>query len=87
MRTIELYKAQPLDRGVDSLTVVIEESFPKFPTPSYVADSTATFENDARSLAAALQETLPGGTFHALAVELLRRQINLHVVADTKEDR
>ena len=83
MRTIEVYRAQPMP-GESSApaTIVIGPLMPRFPTASYVVDSELVFRNDAKALAAVLQATLPGGTLHRLLIELLARKQNLLIVPD-----
>jgi hypothetical protein len=79
MGDIRLYKAQsmPREQALPSLTIRIEEEIPKRDT---LQQAGAQFADQARLLVDALITSLPGGTFDAILVEMMRRKVSLFVV-------
>lgn len=80
------YKAQPVFKGreVTSVCLVFEEEFPDMPSLEGARERHAF---DASRLEDILIRTLPGGTYDALLVEMMRRKVSLfHVAHVTEED-
>lgn len=86
MKTVRIYKAQPMNEPIESLTIVLDESIPEHPDAT-LATVHRDFERDAEALAAALCGALPGGTVDALTVELLRRKATSLVVLRDEPQR
>lgn len=74
------YKAQPIVRGAAEVSDLYIRAGTPVPSLSDLLDMRALFAKEARNLADALQESLPGGTIDALLVELLDRKRALLVV-------
>lgn len=75
MKTIYAFKAQPVGSSTpEALTVIIKDELPA------TEKAEQSMEYDARRIASALWNSLPGGTVDRLCAELLRRQASrLHV--------
>lgn len=75
MRHVELYRAQDIlrDDPVLPVTIMIGEPLPEVP----YANAVRLFAEQARVLADALEESLPGGTLDALLGELHARKASL----------
>ena len=78
MITLHCYKAQPTVESVKDLCLVFDIETPSRET---LAEQVEMFKVQAETLADALFETLPGGLFDALMIELMRRKVSLFVVA------
>lgn len=75
MKTINAYKAQPAGATTpEAVTIVIKDEIPDSAT-----EDTQALE--ARRIANALWEALPGGTLDRLCGELLQRQASRLLVA------
>ena len=83
MKRLNVYKSQRMhDRQRDpthSATLIIDQEIPDFET---LEGSRRVFENQAHDIVELLGSALPGGTMHALLIELLRRKECLLVVKD-----
>jgi hypothetical protein len=73
VETVTICKAQRTlpDKEIKSVTIVIDNEFPKLPT---LKGTAKLFEVDAEDLANALCYTLPGGTLDRLIGKLLERK-------------
>lgn len=82
MPNITLYKADPIteDRNVPDLTIHIKITFPRLSSTGSdsLREHEAIYKAEAKRLTDALMGSLPGGTIHALLVELLRRKVDLY---------
>lgn len=68
MKTVHAYKAQPVGASTpEAVTIVIKDELP-------VSATEDTMDLEARRIAVALWESLPGGTLDRLCAELLQRQ-------------
>jgi hypothetical protein len=73
-KTIVIHKAQPLmGDDVPSLNILIDQEVPEFQN---LSDADFLYQQDAEQLCAALYDTLPGGMFDRLVVEMLKRTIS-----------
>jgi len=84
MKTFLISKAQPIikDKPIEDVEIKINsevETFDDF------KEYQKFYEGQALYLADALQYSLPGGTFHALLIEMLRRKENLLTVRDIRD--
>lgn len=73
MKTVRAYRAQAArpDKPVEQVTIEIDDEIPA---------SGVAFEEQARTLASVLWETLPGGTIDALIAEMLKRRASKYRV-------
>lgn len=88
-KTINLYRAQALRiMPVESVTIVIEQEFPHYES---LSASRCTQAAEGAILAAALLQTLPGGTIDRLLIELLKHRASTlhvpHLIPDEVEPR
>lgn len=83
MKRVDAYKAQPVGASTaEAVEIVIKDELPNNAAvwPQRHADTVDAMDVDARSIAQALCESLPGGTLDRLCAELMRRQASrLHV--------
>jgi hypothetical protein len=84
MKTISLYKAQSARDPVESVTIVVDETFPDLPTAYELAEG---FAVQGRRLALNLIAVLPGGTLDELLVSLLKHRQSRLVVPAPSVDR
>lgn len=68
---VDVHKARALAGPVENMTICGDLTLPE--TDDMEA-SRRLFQRDAKAIADALHESLPGGTLHALLVELLSRK-------------
>lgn len=57
--------------------IFVSAQIPRYGADDYVKKSHALYRAEGRVLADALEKNLPGGTLHALLVELLERKASL----------
>lgn len=79
MKTLFIRKAQPVSENepIESMAMVFESSVAEFPS---LDEARHAYEDDAQDIADALQRVLPGGTFHALLIEMLKRKHSMLVI-------
>lgn len=79
MKTIRLYKAQPISGNnfAHSVTLVFDEEIPTSPT---LQEAQKLHQQQAEKLAEVLFKTLAGGTVDALLVEMLKRKASLFII-------
>lgn len=85
MKKICIRKAQPVLKGkpVESLQIELAHEIEDFnPSMDWQRAYQEQYENDAKTLADALINTLPGGTLHQLLIELLKHKVSLLVIQD-----
>jgi len=75
VKTVSVYRAQPVaSDAVPQATIVIDDEIPPV---TGVEGAQRVFEEQGAALAAALWESLPGGTIDALLREMLLRRASL----------
>jgi hypothetical protein len=74
VKTIVVAKADKVYADVDSVFIKIEDSIPCLSGPEELS---AYYKAQAYSIATALVDSLPGGVFDHLLIELLERQASL----------
>ena len=81
MKEIRVHKAGPYhSKEIESLVIRIEETLLDRHWSARVEQVTEDYIRDAKILADALLETLPGGTMDQLLCELLKRRASLFQV-------
>ena len=79
MNKISIHKAQPMGRQpILDKTIILSREMPDPDTLQEMAD---LYAEDAKKIADALENTLPGGTFDRLLVELLTKKASLFKVS------
>ena len=69
MRTVSAHKAQSVTIDIEPCSIELIDTMPQLET---IALQQRVQDTDARELAKALHEHLPGGTFDRLVAEMLR---------------
>jgi hypothetical protein len=77
MKTIRIYKAQPItsDKDVESVTIHINAEIPHAES---LEDAEDSYQSDADQLADSLFKSLPQGTADRLLIALLKRKTSLY---------
>lgn len=73
LKIVRVHRAQPIvdDEPVDKVTIKVDKTMPR---QSTLEEAYRDYEADAKKIADALEDSLPGGTFSALLIELLERK-------------
>ncbi|GAA2347319.1 hypothetical protein [Dactylosporangium salmoneum] len=76
--TVHVHRADATrTEPVPAVTIAVDLTQPAHSGDNFAADAQALFDGDAKKIADALHEALPGGTLKALMAELLTRQVCL----------
>lgn len=85
--TIHVHRADATrTEPVPAVTIAVDLTQPAHDGDNYAAAAQSMFDCDAKLIADALHNTLPGGTLKALMAELLERQVCLLRVPLPKAD-
>lgn len=79
MKQVVIHKAQRTlkDVEVPDTRIFIDQEIPDYKT---LSDASFAYQSDARELCDALQNSLPGGTFDHLLVEMMSRKVSFFKV-------
>lgn len=79
MKEVQIFRARPIgNQAIEPTTIIISDVVPYFlQEQDWQQIAVNTYRHQAKTLAAVLQETLPGGTFDRLLVEMMERKASL----------